>query len=586
MQPDRNFPKRFLSTLLLGLHLGTCLLSQNAIGTETPRRLPSMPHGFRIGVEKELTTEPLSQIIHLFDFDHLQKEMASLSPFREGELDNYLEASPEDRLKELPEELRTRLTEGLLLKDILGDIQPSSIIVPGSKPSPVKPRSTFEVQSEQILRRVEWEKLFKRWRELPENEKIQAIRWERLSPLKKAELAIMLARFKNDEGTMKILKLKENIPAPLEDLFSRLSWHQDGEALEFRHKDEIKIEDPEIFLKDVEQLSTITATTKETFNPEQTLKKNSSLHYHVSIEGRNFGELSKLLNDRLFLKRVSQGIISDLTGDGKGLYSPLPFRNRGLLRQVADNRIEFRAHVEPLLNELKLNLELLKMPEQEASEKLQSEISKLMSTETLTRIAQYDTYLLENICTKHPTYDRKALASAIRNLAQNFIQSSVYEKELEGAYLLLFDIKDTGNPDSINEFNKLLFERTSHDTKYNYFETGHFKIVSNQIFLDSKPPNDIKLLKLLLNIPNYFTTYIAEIKKTLEIIKNAPQKEKQQLVDKILSAENTQPLLKRQLIKSAKKGGFGEIKNNFLEIEKDLKPESLAHPCANKFSQF
>jgi|GEM_PF-6280184 len=73
MQSERYFSKRFMTMLLMG----TCIRAQSAIGIETVRRLPIMPRGFRIGLEKELTTEPLSQIIHLFDFDHLQKEMAS-----------------------------------------------------------------------------------------------------------------------------------------------------------------------------------------------------------------------------------------------------------------------------------------------------------------------------------------------------------------------------------------------------------------------------------------------------------------------------------------------------------------------------
>lgn len=558
-------------TLLL---LSASLWAQAATEFKNPRQLPIMPLGFRIGLEKELLAEPLSRIIHLFDFNHLQKEMPTSIEFQEGELDHYLEASPEERLQELPKELREKLTEGLSLKDILKDIQPSRILIPGQTHSK-KALSAIEIQNEQILRRIEWEKLFKRWRELPEHEKAESIRWERLNPLKKARLAIQVARFKNDQATMKLLKLKDDIPPALQELFSRLSWHQDGDALEFRYKDDIIIEDPEIFLKDLEQLSSITATTKETFHPEQTLQKSSSFHYHISIKDRDLSELSKLLNDRLFLNRVSLGIISDLTGDGNGLYSPMPFRNRGLLRNVNNDRIEFRAHDEPLLDELKLHLELLKLPEKEATDKLKSEISKLMNIETLSRIAQYDPFLLEHICSKYSEYDHQALSSIVRKLATNLIRSPNKEKEIEGIFLLLIDIKETGNLDSFNRIQKIFSEKNASSEEFNFFKTGHFKIVSNQVFLNSNMPNSVKLLKFLLQIPNFFSNYTSEIRKALEIIKSFSPEEKQKLIDKIQSGEIHQPLLERRLIETAQTGDLGKINFNPIDIKKS---------CINKFS--
>lgn len=424
-------------------------------------KFPEMPKGFRMGMERELQAPAFAKIVHLFDFDLLQEKMKGKEILASEDVDDYMDFNPEKKLSFLSPEIRSKLTKGLNLTNVLQDIKPIDLIVEKVNPKAKDElviNNQLEVKKtdiithtqdikkeekifEQVQRRREWDKLTENWKALPLEEKKELIKWEFLRPVTKVKLALQFADEQKvpQQNKLNLVQLKKDIPEDIKKLFKKFTWDRDNKVMEFRHNPSVIIKTPDEFLKDAEHLALLTGTKKELLNPEKVsfeasvlnaakrtkeqikefensteesiniLKKEAestfktSLHYHVSIPDRDLTPLASLFNDRLFLKRISQGIISDLTRNGEYLYYSDNLDSRGLVRLIGKDRIEFRAHPEALLEELNIHLTALSLPPEKAGIYLQKNIIGLLDSDTLKRITKYNPKYLTVMLDRYKT---------------------------------------------------------------------------------------------------------------------------------------------------------------------------------------
>lgn len=368
---------------------------------------PVMPDGFKAGMEVEITPEHLAKIMPFYDFSALQKEKGKNFAASPEFYDDYLRDNPK-ALSSLPEALRAKLTEGLRLESLVQKetkplelpaqklevkkpafqlIQPGAetaqrpaLILPGAKPAGKVDK--FHTSTDGLIKpaRLDWETLYERWRALPAKEKAQAVNWELLSPFHKAKIAHELEEMLGAKSGP-VLKLKANAP----ELLKKLYWHQELDAIEFKHASPVN--EPQSLYRDIVEFGKLTGVSSKLENAPESRLRGVSLHYHLSLPGRDLTQIATRLNDLTLLKRVDQGVINDLTADGVFVYTT-DIRNRGLVRLAEPNRIEMRVHPEKLAEELPFLAKALALPEEDALKMLDGEIEKLLRKKTVTDLIQ------------------------------------------------------------------------------------------------------------------------------------------------------------------------------------------------------
>lgn len=406
----------------ISLPLAALVASQACASGDAPV-FPDVPSGVRISMELELLPQAFANLTGYFDFDRLQRERgAEIAPHLPRDfLDDYLENQP-GALRRLPETLRAELTRGLHLEDTVirekprpllgGDGGPlagrtATLLLPGRSPPVARPgwdapgnaglagaKAEPSIQSPEnfqrqgsldLPKRLAWQTLFTRWKALSPQVRLSAARWEDLSPPKKAELAMRYAAGE--------VHLKPGLPPETARLFSRLEYEMDGEALEFRHRPDLRVTDPRDFFDDLMSLARSAGVEFKVLHPELSRQKTSALHYHLSVQGRHLDAVGKALNRLALVQRVELGILNDLTRIGHYLYLPHA-GGKGLIRVHGLDHLEFRAHFQPLLDELRFNLKIAGMNEPDALDQIGAEIRERMTDKVLDRIsALHGTYL-------------------------------------------------------------------------------------------------------------------------------------------------------------------------------------------------
>lgn len=398
----RSVSYLFVSLIFIGMPL---------FAAEQP--LPPTPPGFRIGMEMELSIKPFAAISGYFDFESLQDKMGSYinSKLPDDYFDTYLRDSP-GALAELPENIRHSLTEGLELQSsviqktqplVTSDgkylasqpkiilpgapqqpITPQRLILPGnSTPQPLAPATEAKLE---LPKTTAWNTLNARWKALDPSLKKSLVKWERLSPLHKSELALVYALGK--------VEIKKDLPPAEKRLFDRLYWSKDGNGvLEFRHREDLIVTDPQEFLRDAKDLATRAGVERKIFNPGDSRINTASFHYHISLKGGIPKEVGIALNDLSLIRRLNVGILNDLTGEGEYLYYPSA-TDKGHVRIYDDTRLEFRTHIIPLEEELAFNLRALGQNKDQAIELIHSEIRHLMSDYVVDKISGIDSRYL------------------------------------------------------------------------------------------------------------------------------------------------------------------------------------------------
>jgi hypothetical protein len=455
------FAKRISAVLLIAwaqLSLGISLAQEPDF--------PPMPPGFRIGMEIELAPTAFAKIASYFDFDALQGSYGNLIDLPDDFFDDYLEYYPEG-LAKLPEDLRKKLTQGLHLENtVIHEVRPlvgsdgktinreaGLILSDGAlRHPPEKPpeKSTtisstaaalpdsFEQRdglivpkhlARQTAAQSDWEILNKKWKALDPGVKRALVRWEDLSPNKKALLAI---HYTNGNITT-----KKSLPRDLAEMFKRFTWSRDAGALEFRHSKDLHISDPAEFYRDVATLAKRAGVERKILHPEDDRIKmaedyyhSAGLHYHISIEGKDLTEQGLALNRLELVRRIHSGNLADLTRTSN-YYDPSSYylyepsaRDKGLVRVIGRDRIEFRTHTQPLQDELKFNLRVLAMEKGDALKTIGAEIQSLMNDYVIGKIIKekpsYVEHLTEYMTPEQrlrvePLLDRLSYARRLRN---------------------------------------------------------------------------------------------------------------------------------------------------------------------------
>lgn len=358
-----------------------------------------MPDSFRAGMEVELTKDHLAKLMPFFDLKATEKIIVNgagretetlvrsadyyrrnFINFRAKEtsfplFENYLRDHPK-ALSSLPTEIQEKLTEGLQLDSLVEKPEATKLEVKKPSltgPSIIKPKIILPDNHEILVKdspppkqglilpkRLDWEKLHERWAALTNEEKAALVQWEYLSPFHQAELVVK----SNAIYSKNAIPLREDLPVEVKTFFQKLEWEKDGDALEFRHKEPVK--NPQELLEDIKRMGRYAGVSSKLENSPDSKLKGISLHYHLSVEGRDFKELAEGLNELLMIKRVKLGIISDLTRKGEFIYQE-NLKEKGLLRLINRERLEIRAHPEPLEAQLSAILKLMKEENPKAS---------------------------------------------------------------------------------------------------------------------------------------------------------------------------------------------------------------------------
>jgi hypothetical protein len=412
-------PRRLLVLSALILAMTVIVATTEVPSYATDPVFSPPPPGFRIGMEIELWPEAFAGLTRYFDYDQLQAKGERIARELPSDfLDDYLRDYPQ-ALSELPDDLRKKLTQGLQLENVTPqkdqslvnadgkklDSQPklilpkadlpasqSLILIPNAPPAAAPSHQALagaEKSKELVLpKRMAWQTLYERWRALDLSVKKSIVRWEHLSPTKKAILAIDYAQAE--------ISTKPDLPPEEKRLFERLHWSQDGSAIEFRHREDVHVTDPNEFYHDVRQLAQRAGIENKILHPEMSKNKAAGLQFHVSVEGEDLEERGKALNRLAMVRRVSVGDLADLKGEGRYLYNP-DASNKGHVRIHGKDRLESRSHFWPLHEELEFFMKILKLNSDEALELIGSEIKKLMSDYVVDKIAEYRSEYLADL---------------------------------------------------------------------------------------------------------------------------------------------------------------------------------------------
>lgn len=254
-----------------------------------------------------------------------------------------------------------------------------------------------------VTNNAAWSELNRRWEAIPEDQRLALVlpQLEKLGPLQKAFIAVWAG------GT---LRLRSDLSAKDRELFRHFSWSKDHDALELIHQEEdpsLFVHDPETFLEHARYLARAAGVEREVFDPESVrlaserggLKKPpqwGSLHYHISRRGANLVELARRYNHLLLVRRINQGIVSDITGECDWRFNSSLY-TRGLIRMHGKDEIEIRAHLEPLEQELREISGYLAMDPPKAAADLREKVAAAITSETLERVARHDPLFLVNL---------------------------------------------------------------------------------------------------------------------------------------------------------------------------------------------
>jgi hypothetical protein len=124
------------------------------------------------------------------------------------------------------------------------------------------------------------------------------------------------------------------------------------------------------------------------FDDTKEVPRNGGASYHIHVstkDGRDRTEFLRLLN-LVLAARLDAGGRTDIWGNGLTAFKP-DIGVRGVLRQIAPNRFEIRAHSGEPAEELAGVLELLSLPEKDALARMKEELSRTLTPEVIARIA-------------------------------------------------------------------------------------------------------------------------------------------------------------------------------------------------------
>lgn len=361
----------------------------------------TLGEGWLAGMEIELTGEiPLGNIFRYFTIrvPELQRKKL-LEQLDAAAIDAYL--TPET-LAALPAEVQGHLTGGEPIG--VGKIERLDRSLLGADGQRLRPISGSEVAARPAespgapgifltpaqTAEQKWLEVQKRWHSLPLPERRQWIELDLLPPRVKVALFQQGKGFKPNQ-----LVLREGLTPPIDELFRRLEWVMDINALEFRHREPLA--DPRQVARDIETFADLAQIRQYMDHPEtpEPGKLSFSVHFHLSKEGHDSRRLAQSLNGLRLLELAEQGRAANPYGIA-GYQTNVEFR--GLVRLIERNRIEGRTHVLRPREEIARLQHWMSLPEAEALAQIQARIDDKVALleQRLLSASQGDTPLLRS----------------------------------------------------------------------------------------------------------------------------------------------------------------------------------------------
>jgi hypothetical protein len=328
-----------------------------------------------LGAELELTPGLLNRIIHYFDFsvfergnDLLVPGYTTKSDMPRAWLEDYL-WDPAN-LESLSSETQRELTQGLSVQE-----------------RPAEHRRASD----------EWEIVEKRWAKMCYAH-AEEVSLNRMPAHVKSALAIRI-RDLNMIGSLAIdplnplipeLRLRADAPKAVQKALEGFESHKDGKVLEFVHGKPLA--SPTHYLESVEGL----ARAVESWDALQKPGHAGGAAYHVHIsfkDGRDLSRRAELMNLEMALRYLDKGAERFLF-DRESTVRLNDVGYKGLLRLIAKNRIELRAHLDDPKTELLDRLRLFGMEEEVALKELRSRVLQRLDTAKLDLLAKHEPWIL------------------------------------------------------------------------------------------------------------------------------------------------------------------------------------------------
>lgn len=370
------------------------------------------PSPLRFGMEIEISGQHgLRNLVPYFDFQssnpiqELSILETQLSP---DEIDSYLTT---ESFKLLPKEMQDKLTVGLAddvqfkieTKPLITPSQamPQSQIIlrtgptPNAKPTELRSQGGIilsgpveqpkEIIVPEIVKRdVKWSNIWARWKALPDMERLKVMKIQGLPPTKIAQL------WMDEKIPLAWIQPRKTNTPEVNALLSNIEWENEGGLVEFRHK--VPVNGKEPYLRNVELFAEMAGIRRYIEEPNKVFPPDSlryTYHVHASRRGAILDGVAKKINKLLLLQMHEEG-----RGEGalKSRFGFSDTMDKGLLRQISDDRIEYRSHVESPRAELERYIPYMSRP----AEEVEADLDRLIS-EKATRIKNQIATILSEV---------------------------------------------------------------------------------------------------------------------------------------------------------------------------------------------
>lgn len=241
----------------------------------------------------------------------------------------------------------------------------------GSAPT-ANQSGTFDLQRD-------WQTLNQRWNALDENVRRSHIRLALLSGDKQANVFFNMILHSPPELRVSgsyALSVTKIIRPDAPAVLRKFEMTRDMGAIEVRHKKPAT--SAAQALSDIESFAVLTNIGPMLNKPLVYNRRDSGLHIHFSVDPRDRPEslepLARAWNHLILFKLIEAGVMDLFPKDSGAMVS---YRSslsvKGAVRLINFNRIEFRDHFAAPATELAMWMELVKLPNESALDKLYSE---------------------------------------------------------------------------------------------------------------------------------------------------------------------------------------------------------------------
>jgi NLI interacting factor-like phosphatase len=358
----------------------------------------------KIGLELEVTTRPLSELVKYFDVPHLEAQLKADGIFGQSISDSVLENYVLDpkALASLPPDVQKELTAGLHLGSVLDQvIKPakiywgSEVIVQPPNPFAKEPEqkkaggiflpsdsdlkkftnvrlpqdqrsllgSLPSARQETVVPKNDWPLLLARWNAIPRERALQLLHLQYLSPAKIAEVITSIPiKARNPVTMAEYLRLNSNAPSWIKSFNWSLDGVKDGERpLEFTLSS--PSDQPKAAIDDFEHLIKEAGLEPYFKNPMIHKQWNASFHIHLSgIDPARLETLTENYKRLTLIRMMAAGEhndgaarpLLDLKPDGgeingyeTPIKKPLLGSDKGIIRLVDEGYVEIREPTRP-----------------------------------------------------------------------------------------------------------------------------------------------------------------------------------------------------------------------------------------------